>query len=49
MSERPVLALGALELAVEGAGARLTNNRCGGGTGLTVQAQVDRGPNATLL
>lgn len=46
---RPVLALGALELAVERAGAGPAGDGRGGGAGLAVQSQVDGGSHAALL
>ena len=45
----PVLALRALELAVERTGAGPTSNRRGRGAGLAVQGQVDGGAHAALL
>lgn len=46
---RPVLALSALELAVERAGTGSTSCRCGCGADLTVQCQVDGGADPALL
>lgn len=46
---RPVLALAALELAVEGAGARPTGDGRRSGAGFTVQSQVDGGSHTALL
>lgn len=46
---RPVLALSALELAVESAVTGPTSCRCGCGADLTVQCQVDGGAGSTLL
>lgn len=45
----PVLALRALELAVERAGVGPTGDRRGGGAGLAFQSQVDGGAHAALL
>lgn len=45
----PVLALRALELAVERAGARPAGDGSGGGARLVVHGQVDRGSYAALL
>lgn len=46
---RPVLALAALELAVEGAGARPTGDGRRSGAGFAVQTQVDGGSHTALL
>lgn len=46
---RPVLALAALELAVEGAGARPTGDGRRRGAGFAVQSQVDGGSYTALL